>query len=600
MNRLDQISSWFRRTRSEEPAPEQKKVPEKPHRDPYVSHKKGRHPVELHKGVLRVIPIGGLEEVGKNCMIVEHERDILIIDMGFQFPEEEMLGVDYVIPDIQYLVQHRQRIRGILITHGHLDHIGALPYVIADLGFPTIYGSPLSIGLVKKQLDEHKLTKHCKTKVVDNKHTYEFGSLTADFFRVNHSIPDSLGVAIRSPQGTIVHTGDFKFDFTPADGVPADIEKMAELGRRGVQLMFSDSTNALKPGHTLSERVIAENLEKAIGSVEGRIIIACFSSLLGRVQQILDFAHAHNKYVFLSGGSMISNVRIAQELGVIRPPKGVLKEIKSIKDYPDDKIVVLTTGSQGEPIAALSRMATKAHAHIQIKKGDTVVFSSSPIIGNEKPVAFVTDQLARLGAEIVHNQIMDVHTSGHGNQEDLKLMMTLIKPEHFVPVHGNFYMRRAHGDLGPKAGIVEKNVHMLDNGNIIEVRNKQVSFKHEDIGVRYVVIDGLGQGDLGSAVQKERELMAQNGMVNIVLKMQKGRLIGKPIVSSSGFLYQKELEKILLEIEKCARDSVNKLQARNPKAHAQDYEQFVRSEVSGLIVRQLDRRPLIKASVLHI
>lgn len=549
---------------------------------------------------MRIIPIGGLEEVGKNSMLVEYENDILVIDMGFQFPEDGMFGVDYVIPDIGYLVQRKQRIKGILITHGHLDHIGGLPYVLADLGFPTIYGSKLSIGFVKKLLDEHKLTKRATLKVVDNKTVYQMGHFKVDFFRVNHSIPDSLGMVIRCPEGAMVHTGDFKFDFTPADGIEADIGKMAQIGRSGVDIMFSDSTNATRPGHTLSERVIGENLEKAISRADGRIIIACFSSLVGRVQQILNFAQTYNRKVFTSGRSMEKNIEIAIELGFIKVPKGLIRPMRSVGDFKDNEVLILTTGSQGEPMAALSRMATEAHRHVSIKAGDTVVVSASPILGNEKSVAFLVDNLARLGAKIVHNRIMDVHTSGHGNQEDLKMMMSLIKPKHLVPVHGNFYMRRAHGDLGPQAGIPYENVHMMDNGNVIELRKGKVVFKHEDIGVRYVVIDGLGRGDLGSRVLKEREMMAENGTVNISLKMKKGRLSGSPVVTAHGFVYQKETQKMLGSVEKKAREAVERLLKKDPKARPVDIETYVNNSVSGHIVKTIDRRPLVSSQVLDV
>ncbi len=554
----------------------------------------------VQKGVMRIIPIGGLEEVGKNAMIVEHEDDILVVDMGFQFPEDEMLGVDYVIPDIQYLVQRKKRIRGILITHGHLDHIGALPYVLEDLGWPTIYGSKLSLGLVKSLLERHRMLKEVTLKEVTNNDHYRFGSLEVDFFRVNHSIPDSVGMVIRSPEGSMVHTGDFKFDFTPADGIEADIGKMAEIGKKGVNIMFSDSTNALKPGHTLSERVVGENLKKSIQGEPGRVIIACFASLIGRVQQIVDFAHAEGRKVFFSGGSMVRNVAIAQELGFLKIPKGVMKEIRNVNDFRDDEVLILTTGSQGEPMAALSRMASRSHAQVQLKPGDAVVLSSSPIIGNEKSVAFLIDQLARLGAKIIHNRIMDVHTSGHGNQEDLKMMMTLIKPDHLVPVHGNFYMRRAHGDLGPKVGIPSQNIHMMDNGNIIEIRKNKVSFKNEDIGVRFVVIDGHGQGDLGSIVQHEREAMSKNGVLDIIIKMRKGKMVGKPVVTMHGFVYQEEGQHILKEIESQVQKSVTKLKQKDPKASAQNIADYVKGGVSGLIVRKLDRRPLVLTKVLHV
>lgn len=556
--------------------------------------------VLVHPKVMRIIPIGGLEEVGKNCMVIEYENDILVVDMGFQFPEDEMFGVDYIIPDIQYLVERKDRIRGILITHAHLDHIGAIPYVMADLGFPPIYGSKLSLGLVQKQLEEFKLVKQTRLKVVDNVQTYQFGQFQVEFFRVNHSIPDALGIYIKSPAGSMVHTGDFKFDFTPADGIECDIRKMNEIGKRNLSMLFADSTNAVKPGHTMSERVIAENLEGAIGSAKGRIIIACFASLIGRIQQIVDYAAKNKRRVFLSGGSLEKNAEIAHELGFLKFQKDQVKSIKEVTKYPDHEVLILTTGGQGEPMAALSRMATGAHAQVKIHEGDTVVVSSSPIIGNEKSVAFLVDALSRRGAYVVTNGIMDVHTSGHGQQEDLKLMMSLVRPQHLVPIHGNYFMRSAHGRLGPQVGIPKENVHMMDNGNVIEVKNGEVKMKTEDIKVRYVVVDGDMKGDLGSQVLKEREVMAENGLVSIVMKMNRDRVVGNPIVSMRGFVYQKEQAKIVKEIEKHARDAVVKLGGREKRRlDAQDYEGFIRSEVAGLILRKLDRRPLINVVVME-
>ncbi len=603
MSKIDKLSEWLRATvqgGSKAPLAEPKTAPLEPSQHPIVPskavQKKGP---PIHRGVMRMIPVGGLEEVGKNCMIIEYENDILVVDMGFQFPDEEMFGVDYIIPDIQYLVERKDRIRGILITHAHLDHIGAIPYVLADLGFPPIYGLKLSLGLVQKQLEEFKLLKQARLNLVDNEKVYQFGHFDVEFFRVNHSIPDSMGIFIKSPEGSIIHTGDFKFDFTPADGIPSDIRKMTELGKRGVDILFADSTNATKPGHTISERVVAESLEKAIADAPGRIVIASFASLIGRIQQIIEFAQKHGRKVFLSGGSLVANVEIAHKLGFVKFAKGHVNEIRGVNKFADREVLILTTGGQGEPMAALSRMATGAHAQVKIHPGDTVVVSSSPIIGNEKSVAFLVDSLARLGAKVIHHGVMDVHTSGHGQQEDLKLMMSLTRPRHLVPIHGNFYMRRAHGDLGPAVGIAPENVHMLDNGNVIEITKGKVEMKKEDIKVRFVVVDGEMRGDLGSNVLKEREMMAKNGLITIVIKMAKGKMVGRPFVVTKGFLYQKDQNKILSEIEHKAKEAIEKLSAREKhKLAPQDYEGAVRSEVAGLILRRFDRRPIVNTVVL--
>lgn len=603
VNKLDKLSEWLRdAVQGGSKAPlvsqsEQKRAAPQPVQA--QPQKKTRGP-SIHPRVLRAIPIGGLEEVGKNAMIFEYENDIVVVDMGFQFPEDELFGVDYIIPDIQYLVQRKERIRGILITHGHLDHIGALPYVLPELGFPVVYGSALTLGLVQKQLEEHKLMKHCRFKVVDNKQSYQLGQFQAEFFRVNHSIPDAMGIYLRSPAGNIVHTGDFKFDFTPADGIEADIKKMGEIGKRGVDILFSDSTGALKPGHTISERMIAENLENAIANAQGRIVIASFSSLIGRIQQILQFAAQHGRKVFLSGGSLESNFEIAKKLGFLKFNKELVHSVREANHHDDKNVLILSTGGQGEPMAALSRMATNAHAQIKIHAGDTVVMSSSPIPGNERQVQFLIDCLARLGAKVVHNHIADVHASGHGQQEDLKLMMSLVRPKHLVPVHGNFYMRRAHGDLVTAVGIPAENAHMLDNGQVIEVRNGSVEFKKEDIKVRYVVVDGLGTGDLGSQVLKERETMAQNGLVSITVKMARGKILGSPFILLRGFLAGKDMDKNLKEMDKRVRDSVLKLQKRTKNPGVHDYENVIRSDLAGYIVQKFNKRPLILPVVVLV
>ena len=417
---------------------------------------------------------------------------------------------------------------------------------------------------------------------------------------MNHSIPDAMGIYVRSPAGSIVHTGDFKFDFTPADGVEADIKRMAEIGKRGVTLLFSDSTNALKPGHTISERFVAGNLEENIANAKGRILIACFASMIGRIQQILDFAKQNRRKVFLSGGSLLSNFEIARKLGFLKFDKEMIIDIRQVNHHPDRDVLMLTTGGQGEPMAALSRMATGAHAQVKIHEGDTVVVSSSPIPGNEKHVAFLVDALSRLGAYVVHNQMMDVHASGHGQQEDLKLMMSLVKPSHLVPIHGNFYMRRAHGNLAPSVGIPADHVQMLDNGNVLEVREGKVTAKKEDIKVRYVVVDGTGKGDLGSQILKEREAMAQNGIISLVLKLRKGRLEGNPVITTRGFVVAKEQQKALKEIDHKLRESLQKILKRNKRPSLEDYEQGIRSDIAGLALQRFNKRPVIIPTVIFV
>lgn len=599
--KMDKLSNWIKGATGavqqvRRPVVKPQADRQSPPRPQVVQHKEPT----VHRGVMRVIPIGGLEEVGKNSMVIEYEDDIICVDMGFQFPENDMLGVDYIIPDIKYLKDRKRRLRAIVVTHGHLDHIGAIPYVYADLGYPPIYCSKLTSGLILRQMEEHKLHKQAKFVIIDAKQPYRIGKFELDFFRVNHSIPDAYGLAIRSPEGCIVHTGDFKFDFTPADGVLADIPKIATIGRRGVNALFSDSTNSTKPGHTISEKIVGQNLESSISDAKGRIIIASFSSLVGRIQQIIDYAEKHGRKIFLSGRSMDETMKVAHTMGYLRIPEGIVQPIKEVNKFPDDKILILTTGSQGEPMSALSRMATDAHAHVKISKGDTVVVSSSPIIGNEKAVAFLVDQLARHGAEIVHNKIMDVHTSGHGQQEDLKMMMTLIKPDHLVPVHGNFYMRESHAALGLQVGLKESEVHVIDDGDVLEFRKGKLGFKKENIKVNYIVVDGMGLGELGSQVSQERDSMSKNGVVLVTLKMRGARWMGDPIITVHGFVYQKEAAMIVGEIGKEVKNAYYKLQKRDKGAKMPDYENYIRNQVANYILRRLDRRPLVSTVVVDV
>jgi ribonuclease J len=551
---------------------------------------------------VRIIPLGGLDEVGKNMMAIEYGRDIIVIDMGFQFPDEDMLGIDYVIPDISWLKERKNRIRGIILTHGHLDHIGGIPYILPELGFPQLYGTKLTLGLVEKRVEEFGIKKEAVLNVFNPDDTLKLGAFKCRFFRVNHSIPDGVGVIVETPEGNIVHTGDFKFDVSPADQIQADYDKLSELGKKNnVSILFSDSTNALKEGHTISEEAIGETLDALIRDTDGRIIIASFSSLIGRIQQILNSAQKHKKQVFVSGRSLIDNIGIAERLGYIKVPKGLIHDVRKAQKVPGKNALILTTGSQGEAVSALTRISLNDHKNIKIKKGDTVIISATPIIGNERAIYTVIDNLTKLGARVIDNKIMDVHTSGHGCQEDLKMMINMVKPKYFAPIHGFFHMRSRHKELALEEGIHEQNTIMANNGDIIELKKGQITMSKEKIDTNYILVDGLGMGDLGSKVIVDRQMMAENGciVVNLHVRKNNKRLINNPELITRGFIYQTESEKILHDLKTDIKKKYDKFLNKHANPGHQNIQQFVASVIDKFTHRTLERRPLIIVNVLE-
>lgn len=549
------------------------------------------------KNTLKMIPLGGLNEVGKNMMALEFENDIIILDMGLEFPSEDMMGIDYVIPDVSYLEENKKRIRGIVITHGHLDHIGGIPYVLPRLDFPPIYATKLTIGLIKKRIEEFKQDKMAKLITIDPGNPIRLGQFLCNFFRVAHSIPDSCGIIIDTPAGKIVHTGDFKFDETPARNIQiADIATMEALGHQNVLALFCESTNALKPGHSMSEREVGTTLEGIIQKAPGRIIIASFSSQIGRVQQILDAAAKHGRKIYVSGRSMQENIDISAKLGYLSFPKDLIFDIKKYKNKPDEQSLILTTGSQGESVSALTRIASNEHPHVKVKKGDTIVLSSSPIIGNEKAINTVINKLTMLGADVIHNQIMDVHTSGHGKQDELARMVNLIKPQYLVPVHGEYYMRQGLSKIAQeRCNIPENRVVMLQNGDVLVAENGLVRKSGETVETKYILIDGLGEGHVGSQVQMDREIMAQNGalVVLVYVDFKTKKLKRDPDVVSRGFIYMHESEEITQEIIKLAADAYRRIQEKNRGANRQDIKRYIRQTVDKFTHTKLERRPLI-------
>lgn len=554
------------------------------------------------RGILRAIPLGGLDEVGKNMLVFEYERDIVIIDMGFQFPDEDMLGVDYVIPDVSYLENKIDRIRGIIITHGHLDHIGGIPYLLPKLNFPPIFTSKLTCGLVRKRLEEFGLQNRTKLHEVDPQKQLRLGNFLVDWFRVNHSIPDGLGVVLRTPAGTVVHTGDFKFDFTPSFQQPADYAKIAALGSQNVVALFSDSTNALKPGYTMSEKKIGETLNEIIKRAQGRIIIASFSSLISRIQQIINSATTYGRKVFLSGRSMVDNVAIAQQLRFIKAPPGILNPINKLGKMKDEHVLILTTGAQGEAFSALTRMALGDHAQIKIQKGDTVVLSSTPIPGNERSIYTVINNLVRFGARVIFNQVMDVHTSGHGHREDLKLMISLVRPKYLVPVHGELFMRQAHAEIGRELGMAEHNTVIIENGDVLELSRDEVRKTPEKVSANYIMIDGKGVGDVGAQIIMDRQIMAENGVLVILFTVdaKTKKLLRDPEVISRGFIYMKESQEIVNETIKVARGAYESALERMPQGKRGEIKACIRGQIDKFVHRKIERHPLVLPIVVDI
>jgi ribonuclease J len=576
-----------------------KKSQTSPHAKPrrQFHHKQSKH------GKVRIIPLGGLDEVGKNMMIIEYNNEMIIIDMGFQFPEEDMLGVDYVIPDVSWLEKKANQIKGVILNHGHLDHIGGIPYILPRLQFPQVYGTKLTLGLVEKRIEEFGLKKDTILNEIHPDDTLKLGPFTCRFFRVNHSIPDGVGIVIETPEGTIVHSGDFKFDETPADQVQADIGKLAELGRRrNVSVLFSDSTNATVPGHTVSEKEIGENLDKIIRETPGRIIIASFASLIGRIQQVLNSAQKWKRKVFVSGRSLIDNIAIAERLGFIKVPKGLIQDVRFAERGPGKNALILTTGSQGEAVSALTRISLGSHKHVKIKKGDTVVISASPIIGNERAIYTVIDNLTKLGARVIHNKIMDVHTSGHGCKDDLKMMLNFVKPHFFVPIHGQYYMRNAHKEIAHEMGVRPERAMMINNGDILELKNGRVAKSKEKAETNYILVDGYGMGDSGSRVIMERQTLAQNGVLVVTLKVhhKTKRMIKSPHIETRGFIYLGESEKIVQEIKSLIKKKYDIFLNKNPRPGLKNIREYITSSVDKYTHRKLARRPLILPIVVEV
>ena len=553
---------------------------------------------------LRIIPMGGVEEIGENMTAIEYGDDIVIIDMGLAFPDDTMPGIDYIIPDTKWLEENRKRIRGVIITHGHLDHIGAVPYILPKLGDPPVYTMALTAGFVKKRLEEFGLLGRSQINVLTKDDVLPLGNFKIRFFRLNHSIPDSMGLCITTPVGQIVYATDWKFDHTPVDGKPTEFDKIAKFGAEGVLLLMSDSTNAIKPGYCASERELGITIDRTFSEIKGRIIFANFSTSISRIQQVFNSAAKYNRKVIVTGRSMVNNIEIALSLGYIKIQPKIIIKSEMAKKYPDNQIVILTTGSQGEEGAGLARIARGDHKTIKIKKGDTAIISASPIPGNERAVAVVMSNLTRLGAHVIYNKMLDIHTSGHAHQEELKLMIALVKPKYFMPIHGEHHMIITHAELAQTMGIPQERIFSLDNGQILEITSAGEAKVSEDpkIASGYVFIDGLGVGDVGEVVIRDRQVMAQDGMFVIIMSLDRrtGKLVNQPDIISRGFIYMKGNDDLIREVKHEVRKIVESKGKEKLEPNWAYLRNLIRDEIGEYLYKKTERRPMVLPVVIEV
>ena len=551
------------------------------------------------QNTLRIIPLGGLGEIGLNMMVMEYADSIIIIDCGLMFPEDYMLGIDIVIPDITYLRKNKEKVKAFIITHGHEDHTGALPFVLREIKAP-VYGTPLTIGLIKEKLEEFKLDRETEFKTVKPRDKVSVGPFEIEFIRVSHSIADGAGLAIKTPVGVVIHTGDFKLDQTPVDGEILDYARFSEYGENGVLLLLSDSTNVEKEGYTVSEKEVGVTFEEIFRKSNGRIIVAAFSSNIHRIQQVLDVAENFGRKVTLNGRSMVANVRIAQELGYLKVPDGLIVDLKELDNLPPQRAVLLTTGSQGEPMSALTRMAMDDHKQIRVRSGDTVILSSKFIPGHEKAISNMMNHLYRRGAEVIYEKVSEIHVSGHASQEELKLMLNMVKPRHFIPVHGEYRHLVKHSQLAEKVGVKKENIVLAEDGDVVEVTEGSISVR-ERVESGKVFVDGKGVGDVRDMVLKDRKHLSQDGLVIAILALNEktGEIIYGPDIITRGVVFEEESAELLENARNIVIEVLGNINVE-AKTDWLEVKEELRRALRRYFNKTLERRPVILPLIVEI
>ena len=553
----------------------------------------------MRKESLRIIPLGGLGEIGKNITAIEYEDEIIVIDCGISFPDEDMYGIDLVIPDIKYLLDNKDKVKGLFLTHGHEDHIGAIPYILKQINM-HVYGTKLTIGLVESKLKEHDMLSKTNLIPISPGESIKLNKLIIEFIRVTHSIAESCALAIHTPIGIILHTGDFKIDYTPIDGKVMDLNRIAQLGQEGILLLMADSTNVERAGHSLSEKIIGETLNRIISNANGRVIVATFASNIHRMQQIADASMMYNRKIVFSGRSMENISNVAMDLGYLHIPEESIVGIEDLNRYPSDKITIITTGSQGEPMAGLSRIAYGSHRHISIEQDDLFIISASPIPGNDKLVSRVINQLYRKGVEVIYEDLEDIHVSGHAYKEELKLIHTLVKPKYFMPVHGEYRHLKHHSDLALKLGMDKSNVFTLETGQVLEIsQDKAIATEKVHTGV--VFVDGIGVGDVGNIVLRDRRDLARDGMVTIVVAINKETysIVSGPDIITRGFIYARESEGLIKKIKDVAKEEIE-ICLENNIIEWQVLKSGVRKSVEQLLYHKTKRRPSVFPIIMEV